>query len=127
MPGLAPGIHVLLHCATKTWMAGTSQDEPGHDAEGHQLAFPRGQMSFFGFIVAQTRLGRRWWSGLPSLFCQVVGAGMSFTGLLSLFRATRRGPERWRAVMSSAPGSAKPCSICACDHAENPKTNAGSN
>jgi hypothetical protein len=24
MPGLVPGIHVFLHRATKTWMAGTS-------------------------------------------------------------------------------------------------------
>jgi hypothetical protein len=24
MPGLVPGIHVLLFCKTKTWMAGTS-------------------------------------------------------------------------------------------------------
>src|SRR6266850_730510 len=46
---------------------------------------------WFGFIVAQMRLGRRWWSGLPSLLCQVVGAGMSLTAMLALFRATRRG------------------------------------
>jgi cellulose synthase/poly-beta-1,6-N-acetylglucosamine synthase-like glycosyltransferase len=44
-----------------------------------------------GFIVAQTRLGRPWWSGLPSVFCQIVGAGMSLTAMLALFRATRRG------------------------------------
>jgi cellulose synthase/poly-beta-1,6-N-acetylglucosamine synthase-like glycosyltransferase len=48
---------------------------------------------WFGFIVAQTRLGRRWWSGLPSLFCQVVGAGMSLTALLAMFRATKRGGQ----------------------------------
>jgi len=46
---------------------------------------------WFGFIVAQTRLGRPWWSGLPSLLCQVVGAGMSLTAMVALFRATRRG------------------------------------
>lgn len=46
---------------------------------------------WFGFIVAQTRLGRRWWSGLPSLVCQFVGAGMSLTAMLALIRATRRG------------------------------------
>jgi hypothetical protein len=46
---------------------------------------------WIGFIVAQTRLGRPWWSGLPSLFCQIVGAGMSLTAMLALFRATRRG------------------------------------
>jgi cellulose synthase/poly-beta-1,6-N-acetylglucosamine synthase-like glycosyltransferase len=48
---------------------------------------------WFGFIVAQTRLGRRWWSGLPSLLCQIVGAGMSLTAMLALFRATRRGGQ----------------------------------
>jgi len=52
-----------------------------------------GASPWIGFMVAQTRRGRRWWSGAPSLFCQVVGAGMSFTVLLALFRATRRGGE----------------------------------
>lgn len=46
---------------------------------------------WIGFMVAQTRRGRRWWSGFPSFLCQVVGAGMSVNALLSLFRATRRG------------------------------------
>jgi hypothetical protein len=31
MPGLVPGIHVFLPRPGKTWMAGTSQDKPGHD------------------------------------------------------------------------------------------------
>jgi hypothetical protein len=32
MPGLVPGIHAFLRTARKqTWMAGTSQDKPGHD------------------------------------------------------------------------------------------------
>ncbi len=52
-----------------------------------------GASPWIGFMVAQTRRGRPWWSGAPSLFCQVVGAGMSFTVLLSLFRATRGGGE----------------------------------
>jgi hypothetical protein len=30
MPGLVPGIHVFL-ATSKTWMAGTSLEEPGHD------------------------------------------------------------------------------------------------
>ncbi len=55
------------------------------------LIVPIAVSPWFGFIVAQTRLGRQWWSGLPSLLCQVVGAGMSLTALLALFRATRRG------------------------------------
>jgi hypothetical protein len=46
---------------------------------------------WIGFMVAQTRRGRRWWSGFPSFLCQVVGAGMSVNALVSLFRATRRG------------------------------------
>jgi len=33
MPGLVPSIHVF-YSAVKTWMAGTSLDEPGHDAVG---------------------------------------------------------------------------------------------
>jgi hypothetical protein len=34
MPGLVPGIHVLAEFnASKAWMAGTSQDKPGHDGE----------------------------------------------------------------------------------------------
>lgn len=44
-----------------------------------------------GFIVAQTRRGRHWWSGVPSLMCQVLGAGMSLNVLVALLRATRRG------------------------------------
>jgi hypothetical protein len=52
-----------------------------------------GASPWIGFMVAQTRRGRRWWFGAPSLLCQVVGAGMSFTVLLSLFRATRGGGE----------------------------------
>ena len=55
------------------------------------LVVPIAVSPWFGFMVAQTRLGRRWWSGLPSLLCQVVGAGMSLTAMLALFRATRRG------------------------------------
>ncbi|GAC1637394.1 MAG: hypothetical protein NVS9B11_00260 [Candidatus Dormibacteraceae bacterium] len=48
---------------------------------------------WIGFIVAQTRLGRPWWWGLPSLVCQIVGAGMSLTALLAFFRATKRGGQ----------------------------------
>jgi hypothetical protein len=35
MPALVAGIHVFLTglSARKTWMAGTSLDKPGHDAE----------------------------------------------------------------------------------------------
>ncbi|HKW69641.1 MAG TPA: glycosyltransferase, partial [Candidatus Dormibacteraeota bacterium] len=46
---------------------------------------------WIGFMVAQTRRGRRWWTGLPSLFCQVIGAGMSLNVILALFAALRPG------------------------------------
>jgi hypothetical protein len=32
VPGLLPGIHVLV-CRKEMWIAGMSQDEPGHDEE----------------------------------------------------------------------------------------------
>src|SRR5258708_22709587 len=52
-----------------------------------------GIVPWIGFIVAQTRRGRTWWSAVPSLACQLVGAGLSFTVFLALLRATRRGGE----------------------------------
>ena len=50
-----------------------------------------GLTPWVGFMAAQTRRGRRWWSALPALLCQVVGAGMSLNTLLALGRATRPG------------------------------------
>lgn len=48
---------------------------------------------WIGFMVAQTRRGRPWWSGLPALLCQVIGSGMSLTVMIAIARATRRGGE----------------------------------
>ncbi len=45
----------------------------------------------FGFIVAQTRRGRRWWTGVPSILCQIVGAGMSLNTMIALTRALKPG------------------------------------
>ena len=45
----------------------------------------------FGFVAAQTRRGRPWWSALPCLLCQVVGAGMSLNSMIALFRAAGPG------------------------------------
>ena len=50
-----------------------------------------GVTPFLGFVAARTRRGHRWWSGMPSLLCQVVGAGMSFNTLLALGRSVRPG------------------------------------
>jgi cellulose synthase/poly-beta-1,6-N-acetylglucosamine synthase-like glycosyltransferase len=46
---------------------------------------------WIGFVVAQTRRGRRWWTGIPSVLCQLVGAGMSVNTIFAFAKATRRG------------------------------------
>jgi cellulose synthase/poly-beta-1,6-N-acetylglucosamine synthase-like glycosyltransferase len=46
---------------------------------------------WIGFVVAQSKRGRHWWSVVPSLLCQVIGAGMSINVLIALFRATQSG------------------------------------
>lgn len=55
------------------------------------VAIGVGLTPWIGFIAAQTRRGRSWWSGLPALFCQAVGAGMSLNTILALFAAIRPG------------------------------------
>src|SRR6202022_1589183 len=50
-----------------------------------------GGAPWVGFIAAQTRRGRRWWSGVPSFLCQVFGAGMSLNTLIALSRSVRPG------------------------------------
>ena len=62
-------------------------------AQASVLVVPVAVSPWFGFIVAQTRRGRPWWSGLPSLLCQVVGAGMSLTATVAMFRALRPGGQ----------------------------------
>jgi hypothetical protein len=62
-------------------------------ADASILAILIGVSPWIGFMVAQTRRGRPWWSGAYSILFQVVGAGMSLTVLLALLRATRRGGE----------------------------------
>jgi cellulose synthase/poly-beta-1,6-N-acetylglucosamine synthase-like glycosyltransferase len=46
---------------------------------------------WIGFMVAQTRRGRGWWTGLPALLCQVIGAGMSLNVIFALVAAFRGG------------------------------------
>jgi hypothetical protein len=62
-------------------------------ADASILAILIGVSPWIGFMVAQTRRGRPWWSGAYSLLFQVVGAGMSLTVLLALVQATQRGGE----------------------------------
>src|SRR2546427_11057779 len=62
-------------------------------AYASMLAILVGASPWIGFMVAQTRRGRSWWSGAHSILFQVVGAGMSLNTLIALVRATRRGGE----------------------------------
>ncbi|HSS93996.1 MAG TPA: glycosyltransferase [Candidatus Dormibacteraeota bacterium] len=66
---------------------------PGQLADASLLLVAVGVSPWIGFMVAQTRRGRPWWSGAPALLCQAVGAGMSLNTLIALVRATRRGGE----------------------------------
>ena len=89
--GIGPLMLLQLMCYPVLLITLGRHGLPWPLADAAILVVPIAVSPWFGFIVAQTRLGRRWWSGLPSLVCQVVGAGMSLTALLALFRATRRG------------------------------------
>jgi cellulose synthase/poly-beta-1,6-N-acetylglucosamine synthase-like glycosyltransferase len=66
---------------------------PWYLSDATAIAIVVGMSPWIGFMVAQTRRGRPWWSGAPALLCQVVGAGMSLNTLIALARATRRGGE----------------------------------
>jgi len=89
--GIGPLMLLQLMCYPVLLVALGRHGLPWPLADAAILVVPIAVSPWFGFIVAQTRLGRRWWSGLPSLVCQVVGAGMSLTALIALFGATRRG------------------------------------
>ncbi len=89
--GIGPLMLMQLICYPALLITLGRHGLPWPLADAAALVVPVAVAPWFGFIVAQTRLGRRWWSGLPSLFCQVVGAGMSLTAMLALLRATRRG------------------------------------
>ena len=64
---------------------------PWYLVDTSAVAILVGTAPWIGFIVAQTRRGRPWWSGVPSLMCQIVGAGMSLNTVVALVRATRPG------------------------------------
>ena len=91
--GIGPLMLIQLICYPALLLTVGSQALPWWLADISVLVVVVAVSPWFGFIVAQTRLGRRWWSGLPSLLCQIVGAGMSLTAMLALFRATRRGGQ----------------------------------
>jgi cellulose synthase/poly-beta-1,6-N-acetylglucosamine synthase-like glycosyltransferase len=89
--GIGPLMLIQLLCYPALLLTFGPTGLPWPIADASVLVVVVAVSPWFGFIVAQTRLGRRWWSGLPSLLCQIVGAGMSLTAMLALFRATRPG------------------------------------
>jgi hypothetical protein len=91
--GVGPVMLIQLACYPLLLLTPVSRAIPWQLTYFAVLFVTIGISPWVGFIVAQTRRGRPWWTGVPSLLCQVVGAGMSFTVILALLRATRRGGE----------------------------------
>ena len=89
--GIGPLMLIQLMCYPALLLTLGPKGLPWPLADASVLVVVVAVSPWFGFIVAQTRLGRRWWSGLPSLLCQIVGAGMSLTAMVALFRASRPG------------------------------------
>ena len=92
--GVGPVMALQLACYPLLLLVGPRfQALPWQVADAGALFVVMGISPWIGFAVAQTRRGRPWWLALPSLLCQLVGAGMSFTVILALMRATRSGGE----------------------------------
>ncbi len=91
--GVGPLMLVQLACYPLLLLTFDSHWLPWQLADTSVLVIAIGASPWIGFIVAQTRRGRPWWSGMPSVLCQLVGAGMSFTVIVALARATRSGGE----------------------------------
>jgi hypothetical protein len=91
--GSGPVLLVQLACYPLLLLGPDRPNVPWQLADAGVLFVMMGVAPWIGYIVAQTRRGRAWWTGALSLPCQVVGAGLSFTVFLALLRATRRGGE----------------------------------
>ncbi|HEY1455542.1 MAG TPA: glycosyltransferase, partial [Candidatus Dormibacteraeota bacterium] len=93
--GVGPVMLLQLACYPLMLAAFTTHGVaiPSLLAYASAVAIFVGVSPWIGFMVAQTRRGRPWWSGLPSFLCQLVGAGMSLNTLIALARATRSGGE----------------------------------
>ncbi|HET7338107.1 MAG TPA: glycosyltransferase [Candidatus Dormibacteraeota bacterium] len=91
--GVGPVMLVQLACYPIVLVAfGSSAIHlPWFIAASSTVAIVVGTAPWIGFMAAQTRRARRWWTGIPAVLCQVVGAGMSLNTLISLFRAVRPG------------------------------------
>jgi hypothetical protein len=91
--GIGPLMLIQLVCYPALLLTAGRRGLPWPLADASALVVVIAVSPWIGFIVAQTRLGRRWWSGLPSLLCQIVGAGMSLTAMVALFRAMKHGGQ----------------------------------
>src|SRR5439155_14163963 len=91
--GVGPVMLVQLACYPLLLL---TLDQPGlklpwYLTYASAISIVVGLTRWVGLIAAQTGRGRRWWAGLPAVFCQVVGAGMSLNTLLSLAKAVKPG------------------------------------
>jgi hypothetical protein len=93
--GVGPVMLIQLACYPLLLLAASHNPFrlPWQLADASVLIVAIGISPWIGFMVAQSRRGRPWWSGAPALLCQVVGAGMSLNTLIALAHATRRGGE----------------------------------
>jgi hypothetical protein len=91
--GVGPVMLLQLACYPLLLLGTARHAFPFQYADAALLLVPIGISPWIGFMVAQTRRGRPWWSGARSVLCQLVGAGMSLNTTIALVRATRRGGE----------------------------------
>jgi len=91
--GVGPVMLVQLACYPLVLLAfgAAGLRLPWYLADSSAITILVGVAPWVGFVAAQTRRGRKWWSGIPSILCQVVGAGMSLNTLIALSRALRPG------------------------------------
>jgi hypothetical protein len=90
---VGPVMLIQLACYPLLLVATDRPNLPWQLADAGILFVMMGVAPWIGFVVAQSRRGRHWWSAVPALLCQLAGAGMSFTVMLAMLRATRRGGE----------------------------------
>ena len=89
--GVGPLMLLQLVCYPALLLAVGRQNIPWRLGDALFLGVCVAVSPWIGFIVAQTRRGRRWWSALPSIFCQVIGAGMAVNVIFALIAAMRPG------------------------------------
>jgi len=73
--GVGPVMLVQLACYPLLLVVFAHQklELPWYIKDAAAVAILVGISPWIGFMVAQVRQGRRWWAGVPSLLCQVVG------------------------------------------------------